>query len=225
MEYLKFNHYQLIVQCFKLVFAVFIQVKLFYFYEKCSFSLAIQTGRPTPAAIQAALNDLPTISPLSVSVSATSTLYIITFAVEMGDVPLLTCISTSSNIKKGIFLDTVSIRPALPNGYEDPNTFPIDQSATSSCIFPFYYNGSSYSACTLDEDNIPICADNNNQTYQCNGSSIEGIRRLYPKHQLVYDTLQLTYLPSSSQFTVSFRYSNCENPTQIIPWPSTVNTF
>jgi len=47
------------------------------------------TGRPTAAAIQAALNDLPTVYPLTVSVSATSTLYTITFPVEMGDVPLL----------------------------------------------------------------------------------------------------------------------------------------
>ncbi|CAF4711461.1 unnamed protein product, partial [Rotaria magnacalcarata] len=41
---------------------------------------------------------LPTISPLLVSVTATSTLYIITFPEDMGDVPLLTCISTSSNV-------------------------------------------------------------------------------------------------------------------------------
>ncbi|CAF5006567.1 unnamed protein product, partial [Rotaria socialis] len=54
--------------------------------------------RPTASDIQAALNDLPTISPLLVSVTATSTLYIITFPEDMGDVPLLTCISTSSNV-------------------------------------------------------------------------------------------------------------------------------
>jgi hypothetical protein len=411
-ELLKFNHYSSIFQHFKSVFVVFIQVKLFYFEQNFLWnfsSSAIQTGQPTPVAIQIALNDLPTIAPLSVSVSATSTLYIITFPAEMGDVPLLTCISSSTNapnatevvqgvasgskiafaldgqltnyvdfttnvtntslyttinnlfgircppsinnptvtpsivylqdfencvyddtpvttnafcgqcssntniligsnsasgnilcfayrvlnsyviylnlgiqvngdtstttwptlsfspkadklwhyvcidvsarlisqssidpsvssilityasltndIKQGIFIDAVTIRTALPNGYEDPSTFPIDQSANSSCVFPFYYNGNSYPACTLDNNNMPICADSHNQTYPCQSSSIEGVRRLYPKHQLVYNTLKLTYTASSSLFTVKFRYSDCTNPTQIVPWPSTVNIF
>ncbi|CAF2963963.1 unnamed protein product [Rotaria sp. Silwood2] len=371
----------------------------------------IQTGQPTAATIQTALNDLPTISPLKVSVSATSTLYIITFPAEMGDVPLLTCISTSSNtpnitevvqgvdsgskiafeldgqltnyidfvntnisqsdvytiinnlfsiqcppsinnaklttsivyledfernciydetpittnafcgqcslngntlvnannktgnylcfayrilnsyvksidmgiqingdttttlwpsisfspkadklwhytcidirarllsqssidstvssivikyawlndnIKKGIYIDSVSIRTSLPQGYEDVNTYPIDQSINSSCVFPFYYNGNSYSTCTLDNNNIPICADNANHTYQCKSSSIEGVRRLYPKHQLSYNTLQVTYSSINSQITTNFRYSDCASPTQFVSWPSSSATI
>ncbi len=133
--------------------------------------------------------------------------------------------SLSNYIKQGIFIDAVTVRTALPNGYEDTSSFPIDQSATSSCVFPFYYNGNSYPACTLDSNNMPICADANNATYQCQSSSIEGVRRLYPKHQLVYNTLQLTYAPSSSQFTVTFRYNDCANPSALVPWPSTVNIF
>ncbi|CAF0819146.1 unnamed protein product [Rotaria sp. Silwood1] len=371
---------------------------------------SIQTGQPTAATIQTALNDLPTISPLTVSVSATSTLYLITFPAEMGNVPLLTCISTSSNtpnitevvqgvasgskiafeldgqltnyidfvnsnvtqadiytiindlfiiqcpssinnaklttsivylqdfetnciydetsittnafcgqcslngntlvngnnktgnylcfayrilnsyvtsldlgiqingdttttlwpsisfspnadklwhytcidirarllsqssidsivssivityawlndnIKKGIYIDAVSIRTSLPQGYEDVSLYPIDQSNSSLCVFPFYYNGSSYTTCTLDNNNIPICADSTNRTYQCRSSSIEGVRRLYPKHQLSYNTLQVTYSSASSQITTNFRYSDCARPTQFVSWPSSSAT-
>jgi hypothetical protein len=133
--------------------------------------------------------------------------------------------SLSNDIKNGIYLDVVTIRTSLPYGYEDTNTYPIDQSNNGSCVFPFYYNGSSYPACTLDDNDIPICADSNNQTYQCKISSIEGVRRLYPKHQLVYNTLAVTYTPSSSQFTVSFRYNDCTHPTLFVPLPSSVNNF
>ncbi|CAF3592631.1 unnamed protein product [Rotaria sordida] len=372
---------------------------------------AIQNGRPTAVAIQTALNDLPTISPLTVSVSATSTLYMITFPAAMGDVPLLTCISTSpntpnitevvqgidsgskiafeldgqltdyidfinsnltqadlypiinnlfsiqcppsinnaklttsivyledfetnciydetpittnafcgqcslngntlinnnnktgnylcfayrilnsyvisidmgiqingdttttlwpsisfspksdklwhytcidirarllsqssidstvssivityawlnKNIKNSIYIDTVSIRTALPQGYEDINTYPIDQSINSSCVFPFYYNGNSYPACTLDNNSRPICADINNGTYQCKSSSIEGVRRLYPKHQLSYNTLQVAYSSINSQITTNFRYSDCVRPTRFVSWASSSATI
>ncbi|CAF1349598.1 unnamed protein product, partial [Rotaria sp. Silwood1] len=57
----------------------------------------VLNGRPTASIVQTALNDLPTIYPLSVRVQSTSTLYIITFPVEMGDVPLLNVISTAVN--------------------------------------------------------------------------------------------------------------------------------
>ena len=97
----------------------------------------------------------------------------------------------NDNIKNGIYLDAVSIRSQLPQGYEDENTYPIDQSINASCVFPFYYNGNSYSACTLDNNNLPICVDSTNRTHQCKSSSIEGVRRLYPKHQLLYNTLQV----------------------------------
>ncbi|CAF3664415.1 unnamed protein product [Rotaria sordida] len=360
---------------------------------------AIFTGRPTAITIQTALNDLPSIFPLSVSVSATNTLYFITFPIEMGDVPLLACISTSSNIpniteiiqgissgsklffslddqltnsidfintnttqtnlltlfnnlftircppsinnaqitssivylqdyetnciydntpitinafcgqcsyvgnvlvngntrsgnylcfayrllnnyvtsistsvqilgdtiqtiwqdipfttiadhnwhytcldiraklisqsaitssissiiityavlnrniKKGIIIDTVSIRTTLPYGYDNINSYPNVRSLNSSCIFPFYYNEKSYSTCTLNENNLPICADNLNQTYSCFSSAIEGVRRLYPKHQLVYNTLKVQYTPNNSTINVNFRYSDCTNPS------------
>jgi hypothetical protein len=131
----------------------------------------------------------------------------------------------SNDIKNGIFLDAVSIRTALPTGYEDISTYPIDQSANSLCVFPFYYNGNSYPACTLDSNNMPICADSNNQTYECQSSSIEGVRRLYPKHQLVYNTLSVTYTPGSPQITTNFRYSDCAHPTLLVPSPPSVNTF
>lgn len=374
------------------------------------FFPAIQTGRPTAVALQAALNDLPTIYPLRVTVSATSSLYFITFPAEMGDVPLLTCISNSPNqpnvtevtpgvdsgsriafaldgqltdyidfvntnvtqaslrqtfnnlfsiqcppsindpqaapsivyiqdfesncvyddtplttqafcgqcsyngnslisentasghilcfayrvtnqyvtsmglgvqvngdssstiwttisftpkadalwhytcidiratlisqstisstvsqlliqhawlnynIKNGIYLDTIAIRTALPVGYEDTSSSPIDQSANSSCVFPFYRNGKSYSTCILDNNNIPICADSLNRTYQCVTSSIEGVRRLYPKHQLAYNSLQVTHSPQTSTITTSFRYSTCSAPSLFVSWPSTVRT-
>jgi hypothetical protein len=379
------------------------------YFINISFS-AVQTGRPTFTALALALNDLPTISPLAVSVSGTSTIYTITFPVEMGDVPLLTCVSSSPNtpnvtevvqgvasgskiafafdgqltdyidfttnvtqanlyatinnvfgiqcppsinnpiittsivysqdfesncvydetpvrtnafcgqcsfngdtllssntqtgnylcfayrilnnyvttidlgiqvngdttttnwpsisfspqadslwhytcidiqatliaqssiastvssivitnawltndIKQGIYLDAVTIRTALPNGYEATTTYPVDQSANGSCVFPFYYNGNSYPACTLDNNNLPICADSNNVTYQCQMSSIEGVRRLYPAHQLVYNTLSVTSSSTNQQITTSFRYSDCVNPALVVPWPSSVNIF
>ncbi|CAF0883189.1 unnamed protein product [Adineta steineri] len=59
--------------------------------------ITLLNGQPTPEVVQTASNDLPTIYPLSVTVTATSTLYIITFPPEMDNVLLLTCISTSTN--------------------------------------------------------------------------------------------------------------------------------
>lgn len=367
---------------------------------------AVLSGRPTPFAIQAALNDLPTIAPLVVSVTATSTLYNVTFPVEMGDVPLITCVSSSpnpptvtqlvqgvasgsklafaldgqltsyidytnnvtqaqiyksinnifgiqcppsindpvttrsivvsrdfencvydetpvttnafcgqcsfngntlisgntaagnilcfayrilnnyvtsigfgvqvngdttttnwpsisfspqadrlwhytcidvrarligqasidasasslvitnawlnNNVKNGIYVDAITIRSSLPYGYEATDTYPVDQSGNGSCVFPFSYNGKRYQACTLNSNGLPICADANNATYPCTATSIEGVRRVYPRHQLVYNTLVVTHVPSISQITVSFRYSDCQQPTQFVAWPSTV---
>lgn len=131
----------------------------------------------------------------------------------------------SNNVRKGIFLDAVTIRTAFPYGYEATTSYPVDQSANGSCVFPFNYNGKRYQACTLDNNSLPICADRNNVAYQCAVSSIEGVRRLYPQHQLAYNTLAVTYAPGSSQITITFRYSDCQQPTQFVPWPSTVRQF
>src|SRR5437868_3613919 len=55
--------------------------------------LVILQEAPDPVVVQTALNDLPTIYPLTVTVILDYTSYNITFPVEMGDVPPLTVIS------------------------------------------------------------------------------------------------------------------------------------
>ena len=131
----------------------------------------------------------------------------------------------NNNVKKGIFIDAVTVRSGFPLGYEDVSSYPIDQSTNSSCVFPFNYNGQTYSTCTLDNNNIPICVDSLNRTLQCRSSSIEGVRRLYPKHQLVYNTLQVTYTPSTPSIAVAFRYSDCSAPALFTSSPSSVCIF
>lgn len=126
--------------------------------------------------------------------------------------------SLNPYIRNGIIIDTITIRTALPIGYESQSLYPIDGPSSSySCVFPFYYNGQQYSACTLNNNNIPICADSQNQTYTCQSSSIEGVRRLYPKHQLVYNTLVVAFSSSAQSIDVSFRYSDCSSPALIVP--------
>ncbi|CAF1415369.1 unnamed protein product [Rotaria magnacalcarata] len=131
----------------------------------------------------------------------------------------------NQNIRQGIMIDTVTLRTVLPNGYEDRSLYPIDGASNMSlCTFPFYYNGKSYSACTLDNNSMPICADALNQTYPCQLSSIEGVRRLYPKQQLIGNTLQVSYTPANYSLSVSFRYSDCSSPTMISTLPATSST-
>lgn len=127
------------------------------------------------------------------------------------------------NIQQGIIVDTVTLRTSLPIGYEDRRLYPIDRAANSSaCTFPFNYNGQSFSTCTLDNNSMPICGNAFNETFQCQSSSIEGVRRLYPKRQLVYNTLRVVYSPTNSTINVSFRYSDCSSPTLISTLPATV---
>ncbi|CAF4171105.1 unnamed protein product [Rotaria magnacalcarata] len=130
----------------------------------------------------------------------------------------------SENIQQGISIDAVTVRTALPIGYEPQSLYPIDQTNISSCVFPFIYNGQSYSACTLGNNGIPICLDRQNNTNQCQSTSIEGTRRLYPKHQLVYNTLQVAYAPRTSTINVSFRYGDCSTPSLIQSLPNTTAT-
>jgi hypothetical protein len=410
-EHQKYNRSKSPARYFKLASAASIQVYLSVHVHALDLSLsllALLTGQPTTDVVQAALNDLPTIYPLTVTVTATSTLYIITFPPEMGDVPLVTCISTSGNapvinetvqgvasgtniaftlngmttdyidftinvtranlmaqfnqlfsiqcpvsinnaqaaqsivylqdfetdctfdetnirsnafcgqcsltgntlvtgntrggnylcfaykilnsyvtdinvgvylngdttteywpsipftptadglwhytcidvfsilssqsstyssasslvlnyaalseyIQQGVYIDEVTVRTALPIGYEPQSLYPIDQTNTSSCVFPFIYNGQSYSACTLDNNDMPICLNSQNQTNQCQSSSIEGVRRLYPEHQLVYNTLQVAYTSVTSTIDVSFRNSDCVTPALIQALPSSVS--
>ncbi|CAF3954248.1 unnamed protein product [Rotaria sp. Silwood2] len=138
---------------------------------------------------------------------------------------IITDASLNRNIKRGIIIDTVSIRTALPYGYDIASSNSSVQSLNSSCIFPFYYNGKSYSICTLNENNIPICADSFNQIYSCFSSAMEGVRRHYPKHQLVYNTLKVQYTPANSTIDVYFRYSDCTNPSLIGAWPNSASYF
>ncbi len=126
------------------------------------------------------------------------------------------------NIANSATIDTITIRTSLPNGYEDVSLYPIDQSSSSSCVFPFYYNGKEYSTCILNNNNLPICADSTNQTYPCQSSSIEGVRRLYPKHQLVYNTLKVSSTSNNNTIDVSYRYSDCFQPALIVPYPNLV---
>ncbi|CAF1300760.1 unnamed protein product, partial [Adineta ricciae] len=129
------------------------------------------------------------------------------------------------NILNSIRIDTVTIRTSLPTGYEDTSLYPIDQTSSSACVFPFYYNGNKYSTCILNPTtNIPFCADASNRTYLCQSSSIEGVRRLYPKHQLVYNTLNVTLTSNTKTIDVSYRYSDCSTPALIVSYPNSSAT-
>lgn len=137
---------------------------------------------------------------------------------------LITGAWLNRNVLQGIMIDTVTVRTSLPIGYEDRSLYPIDLSSNSStCVFPFYYNGQSYTSCTLDNNNLPICADTSNQTYPCQSSSIEGVRRLYPKRQLLYNTLQVNHNRNTSTIAFTFRYSDCSTPALMSILPSTVS--
>ena len=129
----------------------------------------------------------------------------------------------NNKITNGLYVDAITTRTALPVGYEAMEIYPVDQSANNSCVFPFTYNGRSYSACTLDNNQMPICTDRLNNVYRCKVSSIEGVRRLYPAHQLLYNTLQVNYSTGGSNITIAFRYSDCFNPALIVASPSSVS--
>ncbi|CAF3361139.1 unnamed protein product [Rotaria sp. Silwood1] len=123
----------------------------------------------------------------------------------------------------GSMFDTVTLRTSVPNGYEDQDTVTTtDQSSSGQCTFPFVYNGQTYFTCTLDENNMPICGSISNTTFYCQNSSIEGVRRLYPKYQLLYNSLNVTHSSVNKMINISFRYTSCASPTLIEPLPPTI---
>lgn len=124
---------------------------------------------------------------------------------------------------QGAMFDTVTLRTARPNGYEDENQVSSrDQSATNACTFPFTYNEQSYSRCVLNDENLPICRSSTNQTYYCHSSSIEGVRRFYPKYQLLYNSLQIRHTPSNRTISIFFQYTTCRPPALINALPAIV---
>lgn len=78
------------------------------------------------------------------------------------------------NIKNGILLDAVTVRTALPFGYNDDN------------------------------------------------SAFEGVRRLFPKHQLIANTLKVQYTSNTSTMNIYFRYNDCTSPSLLVSWPNSV---
>ncbi|CAF1212069.1 unnamed protein product [Rotaria sordida] len=123
----------------------------------------------------------------------------------------------------GSMFDTVTLRTSVPNGYEDQDTVTTtDQSSSGQCTFPFVYNGQTYFTCTLDENNMPICGSISNTTFYCQNSSIDGVRRLYPKYQLLYNSLNVIHSSANKMIDISFRYTSCASPTLIEPLPPTI---
>ncbi|CAM4838515.1 unnamed protein product [Rotaria magnacalcarata] len=120
-----------------------------------------------------------------------------------------------------IMIDTVTLRTSLPTGYEEDSIIlSTDQSSSGVCSFPFFYNNQNHSSCILDADAMPICGLTSNVTYYCQNSSIEGVRRLYPKYQLLYNSFSITFLMSNRTIDISFRYTSCMSPSLIEVLPS-----
>mgnify|MGYP001085429075 CR=1 FL=1 len=127
------------------------------------------------------------------------------------------------NNPANIWIDTVTLRNSLPLGYEDETTIGfLDQSSANTCAFPFWHNNHQYYKCLLDENNLPICRTSANQTAYCQSSSIEGVRRLFPKYQLLNNEYLLTHVQANRSIDISFRYTDCQSPTLIKPVPSNV---
>ena len=126
---------------------------------------------------------------------------------------------------QGVMFDTVTLRKTIPDGYEnEAKIMSSDQSASNACTFPFKYNGESYSRCIIiDEGNLPVCLSSTNQIYYCQSSSIEGVRRFYPKYQLFYNSLQIRHTPLNRTIDISFQYTTCRSPTLIKALPAIVS--
>ena len=126
-----------------------------------------------------------------------------------------------------VMFDTVTLRTEEPPiGYEDEYIISsTDQASSNPCVFPFLYNGQYYNKCTLDENDLPICRSTSGQTFYCQSSSIEGVRRLFPKYQLLSNQFNVKHLVDNRTIDVSFRYTDCNTPTLIKPLPSNVRNF
>lgn len=128
------------------------------------------------------------------------------------------------NMTYGGKIDTLTLRTSIPQGYEETNNIKSsDQSLWNDCTFPFIYKGRKYYKCILDENNLPICASASNKIYYCSKSSIEGVRRFYPKYKFLDDSLRIEHTKSNHTIDISFRYSDCSSPTLIKVFPDTVS--
>ncbi|CAF4003686.1 unnamed protein product, partial [Rotaria magnacalcarata] len=122
-----------------------------------------------------------------------------------------------------IMIDTVTLRTDQPIGYEDSNILTeTDISGLGPCTFPFNYNGQNYFSCVLDDQNQPICGLTNNTRLYCQNSSIEGVRRLFPKYQMLRSSFQVTHVPAQQTIDISFRYAACMSPSLISVVPPNI---
>lgn len=110
-----------------------------------------------------------------------------------------------------ILVDTVTLRDSEPMGYEDESTLlDTDHSGTGHCTYP---------SCILDDNNEPICGFNGNNRLYCQNSSIEGVRRLLPKYELLDNLFQVRHSQVNHTIDITFRYKACLSPTlaRVIP--------
>lgn len=120
-------------------------------------------------------------------------------------------------------IDTFTLRNSMPIGYEEEHTNELfDQSSIGQCTFPFLYNGQNHSSCIIDENNMPFCGFISNVKLYCQNSSVEGVRRLRPRHQLLVNSLHIIHTPINYSIDFTFLYMACESPSLIEVLPSTV---
>ena len=123
-----------------------------------------------------------------------------------------------------VMIDTVTLRNALPIGYEDTHVImSTDKSDIGPCIFPFFYNGKNQSSCVLDNNKLPICGVIANRSIYCQNSSIEGVRRLYPKYQLFNNSFEVKHIAANRTIDINFRYTACMAPSLVNVLPPGVS--
>jgi hypothetical protein len=122
-----------------------------------------------------------------------------------------------------IRVDTISLRLSLPLGYENEGSVTSRDFMTSSCQFPFTYNGVQYHRCARDPNDLPICQIATNQFALCQSSSIEGVRRLFPRFQLAYNQLTVQHSIDNQTIDVVYQYTNCDTGTLIRVLPASVS--